>query len=291
MGKNGHRPGIILNDGSEDNLYMLIIANNITSRNPRIASILKNYVLKGRKSNSIACPEIQDVAEACILAGANILEINLQQHLDKPEVMEFAITAIQQVTDRQLCLSTQNAITLEAGIKICRLPPIINYTAIDTAQLQEIFPLVNKYQTEVVLLVSDPASPGDSQQMLERTAVLIGVANQYGIPNERLIIDPGLIHINHEQGQHHLVESMELLRAVPIAFGPGVRTTCWLSNISSGAPEPLRALIESTFLALISGLEISSVFMDVLRRENRRTLHLLRIFHNEEIYADAGISF
>jgi 5-methyltetrahydrofolate corrinoid/iron sulfur protein methyltransferase len=201
--------------------------------------------------------------------------------------MEFAVKAIQQVTQKQLCLSIHNASTLEAGLKSCQLPPIVNYVTMDMNVLKEILPLAVKYKTELVLLISDPSRPADAREMLEKAAVLVGAANGEGIPHERILLDPGVFHVTAEQGQKHLVDVMELLLALPETFDPPVRSTCWLSNSSAGAPRGLRSLIETTLLARLSGAGLSSAFLDVLRKDNTRTLRLLKVFNNEEIYADS----
>jgi cobalamin-dependent methionine synthase I len=266
---------------------MLIIASNITTRNPRVLGILREGLSGNENPESETCPGLKDIAESCVAAGANVLDINIQQHLDNPATMAFAVRVVQSATQGQLCLSANNTETLEAGLKACRRPPILNYVTLSTQRLKEILPLTAKYKAELILMVSDPAAPLDAERMLEQAAVLVGAANESGIPNDRLILDPGLFHITAEAGQRHLVEMMELLEAIPNVFDPPVRTTCWLGNSSAGAPARLRPMIESTLLPLLSGVGISSVFLDVLRRESKRTLNLLKVFRNEEIYADS----
>jgi len=219
-----------------------------------------------------------------------LLEVNLQQHYDKPEIMEFVLNAIQEVTERKLCLSSNNLATLEAGLKTCKRPPVINYASLNTPLLQEVLPLASKYGASVILLISDPAVPRDARQMLAKAAVLVGVANEAGIPNERIILDPGIYHITGEPGQRHMADIIELLQTIPGVFEPSVGTTVWLANSSAGAPARLRPVIESALLMLMAGLGVSSVFLDVLRNENRRSVRLLKIIHNEVIYADGDLS-
>jgi cobalamin-dependent methionine synthase I len=126
--------------------------------------------------------------------------------------------------------------------------------------------------------------------MLEKAAVLVGAANNVGIPNGRIFLDPGIFHITKEPGQYHLLEVMDFLRNVTEIFDPPVKTTCWLGNSSAGAPAKLRPVIETALLATLFGIGLSSVFLDILKRENQRTVHLLKIFNNQEVYADGAIS-
>ncbi|MDP2917734.1 MAG: dihydropteroate synthase, partial [Dehalococcoidia bacterium] len=230
---------------------------------------------------------LQDLALECVEAGADILEINLQQHYDRPEAMEFAVKSIQQATkNRQLCLSANNTETIEAGLKACKRPPLVNYVTVETSKLQAILPMIARYGAQVVLLITDPAEPSDAEQMMKKAAILVGAVNEVGIPNDDIFIDPGLIHVTHDQGQRHFTQVIEFMHAVPEAFSPQVKTVCWISNGSADAPERLRPVVETAILGMLSGLGLSSVFLNVLRPINMRMVRLIRILNNELVYSD-----
>jgi cobalamin-dependent methionine synthase I len=268
---------------------MLVIANNITTRNTKIGHEFEQLKTRGATSEFLKTTILREIAEQCVAAGADMLEIDIQQHHDRPEVMESAVKAVQQVTDCRLCLSTNNVEAVEAGLRTCKRPPLVNFVSIDVSRLKEMLPLIARHGAEVVLLVTDPAQPSDALEMVKRTAILAGSANEVGITNDHIIIDPGLFHIGSDMGQRHLVQVMEYLQALPDAVEPSVRSTCWLSNISAGASEGLRPILDTTLLAMLSGLGLSSVFLDVLHRENMRMVRLLRAFKNETVYADSDI--
>jgi cobalamin-dependent methionine synthase I len=231
--------------------------------------------------------ELQQIALQCVSAGADVLEINVQQHYDTPEAMQFAVRAVQAVADLPLCLSTNSPEVLQAGLKACRREPLVNYISIDQDRLKTMLPQVARGCAGVVLLVSDPAHPSDAEEMMEKAAILIGACQQDGITGERIYLDPGLIHVTSDPGQRHLVQVLEFLRALPDAVDAPVKTTCWLANGSAGAPRRLRTPIEMAMLPSLAGAGLSSVFLDVLRKDNMRTLRLLKIFNNEMVYADA----
>ena len=148
--------------------------------------------------------------------------------------------------------------------------------------------MIAEHKAGVMLLVSEPATPTDARKMLQKTAIQSGAANELGIPNDDIFIDPGLIHITSDIGQNHLVEVVEFLRTLPDAEA-GVKSTCWLANCSAGAPRRLRSIIETNLLAMLAGIGLSSVFLDILRPQNRRTLNLIKIFNNEIIYSDSEL--
>ncbi len=268
---------------------MLIIASNITTRDSAVNQIFRQAKAGGWGSNQQAITRLQDLTEQCITAGADALEINVQQYHDLPEAMEFAVNAVQQATDLPLCLSSNNAQVIEAGLRICKRPPLVNYISIDEVRLKKMLPLAANHRAGIILLVSHPTAPTDAREMIKKAAILVGAANEAGIPNDDILIDPGLIHITSDMGQRHLVEVIEFLRALPDATEPAVRSTCWVANCSAGAPRRLRSAIETTLLPVLAGAGLSSVFLNVLRRENRRTVRLLRIFNNEAVYSDREV--
>ncbi len=268
---------------------MFVIANNITTRDSTVNQIFRQAKAGGWDTNQQAITRLQELAEKCVAAGADALEINIQQHHDLPEAMEFAICAIQQVTDLQLCLSTHNAQAVEVGLRTCKRPPLVNYISIDETKLKEMLPVIANHGAGVILLVSDPSAPTDAREMLQKAAILLGATREVGIPNSDVLVDPGLIHVTGDMGQRHLAEVMEFLRALPEATEPPVKSTCWLANSSTGAPRRLRPVIETTLLPMLAGVGLSSVFVDVLRHENRRAVRLVKIFNNEVVYSDGEL--
>ncbi len=121
---------------------MLAIANNITTRNRKVSEALK---LRPAESISQKVADrikkeridfLQELASDCIEAGADILDINLQQRYDEPEIMKFAVETVQGAVNCQLCLSSNRVDTLEAGLRACKRPPIVNYVSLDSRKTQ-----------------------------------------------------------------------------------------------------------------------------------------------------------
>ena len=268
---------------------MFVIASNITTREAGVANIFRQAREEDWDKAGNAARDLADLARQCAAAGAGAIEINVQQRFALPEAMRFAVRAIQPAVDAQLCLSANNAAVLEAGLKECKRPSLANYLSVDEARLKEMLPAIARYGAGAVLLVSDPSSPADAREMLQKTAILVGAANKAGVSNDRILVDPGLVHITADIGQRHLAEVFEFLRALPDATDPPVRSTCWLANSSTGAPRRLRPAIETTLLPMLAGTGLSSVFMNVLSRLNKRAARLVSIFSNQVIYSDGEI--
>jgi cobalamin-dependent methionine synthase I len=274
---------------------MLAIANNITTRNKKVSEALKlrpGESISQKVADRIKKERIdflQELAGDCIEAGADILDINLQQRYDEPEIMKFAVETIQGAVNCQLCLSSNRVDTLEAGLRTCKRPPIVNYVSFDAEKLKDILPLVARYKAEMILVVSSPTALNSMEDILKSAAVLVGAANESGISNKRIIIDPGVLHVTSDAGQRHAKTLLELLPAFSEIFDPPIRTTSWINNVSAGAPRRLRPVINNTFLAMLAGVGLSSAFVDALNSETMRTVRLIRILRDDAIYSDRDI--
>ena len=267
---------------------MFVIASNLTTRDQKIARAFRRASLEGWNIHGDHAAVLKRMAKECAANRADALEIDTQQHFDEPEAIKFAVESVQQVTDLQLCLSSNKAGVLKAGIGACKKPPIINYVSIDEGRLKEVLPVASSGGS-LVLLVSDPAAPTDAREMLQKAAILVGVANAEGISNDRIFVDPGVIHVTSELGQRHMGQVLEFLRELPRAVDPPVRSTCWLGNSSTGAPAAKRAVIESSLLCTLAGAGLSSVFSNVLRRENQRAARLVKIFQDDLVYSQSDV--
>ncbi len=274
---------------------MLAIASNITTRNRRVSEALK---LRPAESISQKVADrikkervdfLQELASDCIEAGADILDINLQQRYDEPEIMKFAVETVQGATNCQLCLSSNRVDTLEAGLRACKRPPIVNYVSLDSEKLKDTLPLIAQYKAEVILVISSPTALNSTEDILKTAAVLVGAANESGISNKRIIIDPGVIHVTSDAGQRHAKTLLELLPALSEVFDPPIRTTAWINNVSAGAPRRLRPIINNTFLAMLAGVGLYSVFVDTLNRGTMRTVRLIKILRDDAIYSDRDV--
>lgn len=274
---------------------MLVIASNITTRSRKVSEALRPWLaeLENETRQEIEkehADTMRDLARQCVSAGADIIDINLQQRYDRPEVMSFMVEVVQpEIGGRQLCLSANRADTLGAGLKVCRRPPLVNYVSLEEWRLQEVLPLVVRYNADVILLTTDPTITTSAEEILKTAGILVGAANEAGIANGHIYIDPGVLHVTRQFGQEHTQALIDLLPLLAGSFDPPVKTTLWINNVSAAAPRRFRAPLNGTFLAMLGGLGLSSAFMDVLDKETMRTLRILKILRNEIIYADGEL--
>jgi hypothetical protein len=98
-----------------------------------------------------------------------------------------------------------------------------------------------------------------------------------------------VLDINLQQHHDRPKVMQFLVKALPELFDSSIKTPCWLGNALVGALARLRAVIETELPAMLSVLGLSSVFLDVLKRENMRMVRLLKVLNNKVIYSDGEL--
>ena len=76
-----------------------------SSRNPQVSPILSLALGTDAKVRADAALALQTVAQNCIAAGADLLEIDLQWRFDNPEMMRFAVQPEQPLP---VCVQLSN---------------------------------------------------------------------------------------------------------------------------------------------------------------------------------------
>ena len=142
--------------------------------------------------------------------------------------------------------------------------------------MENILPLAAKYKCEIIGLTMGPAIPIDANERVALAYELVVAANDQGIPNEKIFIDPIILPVGVDMGQQHAVAVQDVLKMLPEMFDPMVKTTCGLSNISNGAPDELRPAINNVFVAMLSAVGMTSAIVDALDKEMMRTIRLIR---------------
>ncbi len=168
---------------------------------------------------------------------------------DPVESMEWLVNSVQEFTNLPLCLDTTNPVAMEAGLKICRKKALINSASGASESMEKMLPLASKYSASVVLsVINDAGLPSDADERASSTLETAAYANELGIPNEDIWIDPVLLPVGVDQRQ--VSAYLEFIQMIP-DLTPGARSICGLSNLSYGAPKELKGLLNRTFLVMI----------------------------------------
>lgn len=210
---------------------------------------------------------IQGLAIAQTEAGVHYIDMNMGPARKNPEeTAEWLVNTVQEVTDLPLAIDTLNPVAMEAGLRACtKARPLLNSASGRTDSKEQTLPLAKKYNTDLVLSVlTDKGCPPDVETRMESIMETVAYANELGIPNEDLWIDPILLPVSADQQQ--VIEALEFMKIVGDVL-PGVKSTIGLSNLSNGTPEELRGILNRTYMVMLGRYGQHSVIADALDKE------------------------
>jgi cobalamin-dependent methionine synthase I len=212
---------------------------------------------------------IQDLTKAQAEAGADYIDLNVgPMKKDTEETMRWLVSAVQGVTNLPLSIDTMNPVAMEAGLKACQKRPLLNSASGKTGSKEQMLPLAKKYNCDVVISVmTDKGMPPDVDSKIESIMDTVTHANELGIPNEDIWVDPILLPVSTAgEGQRFAVANLEFIKILGDVL-PGVKSTVGLSNTSNGVPNELRPLINRTYLMMLGRNGLYSAIADPLDKE------------------------
>ncbi len=235
---------------------MILVGENIN-----IISKTIGPALKGKN------PEpIQKMAIAEVSAGIDYLDLNIgPARKTGDELMSWLVDVVQEVTDKPLSLDTTNPIATEAGLKVCKSRALINSVSLQPERLEKVLPMVKQYDADMIgLLWGVEGMPRDANERCMLAVDLVYQANQLGIFNENIWIDPIVTPVSIEINQvKACLEFMSMLAEI----APGCKSIVGLSNVSNGAPAHLRPYLNRTYLTMLMKYGIYSAIIDAFDEE------------------------
>jgi 5-methyltetrahydrofolate corrinoid/iron sulfur protein methyltransferase len=196
--------------------------------------------------------------------GMDYIDINLgPAKKDGHELMPWVVEVVQEVVDDiPLVLDTSNIAAIEAALKVCKLTPIINSIMCRPERYEKMIPVAAENGADFVALLWGPEGlPRDENERAALCVELLYVANEAGIPNEKIWVDGIVTPVNIQQPQAiSLMEFQGMLQDI----APGARSTCGVSNVSNGPPDHLRPILNQTFTVMLQKYGMESVIADPL---------------------------
>ena len=212
---------------------------------------------------------IQDLAKAQTEAGADYIDLNVGPMKKNPEEnMHWLVSTVQEVTDLPLSIDTMNPVAMEAGLKHCKKRPLLNSASGKTDSKENMLPLAKKCNCHVVISVmTDKGMPPDVDSKIESIMDTVTHANELGIPNEDIWVDPIILPVSTAgEGQRFAVTNLEFIKILEDVL-PGVKSTVGLSNVSNGVPDELRPLLNRVYLVMLGKNGLYSAIADPLDKE------------------------
>ena len=198
---------------------------------------------------------IQEMAIKQQQNGANVLDINIGPARKEGDLlMEWMVKTVEEVSDLPLSLDTTNPVAMEAGLKaVTKDRPIINSISLQPERMAIMLPMVTKYNAQMIaLLWGKDGMPRDTNERALMATELVYAANQAGVVNEDIYVDPIVSPVSVEINQ---VLSCAEFMSMIADIAPGAKTTVGLSNISNGTPDHLRGILNRTYMIMLNRYE------------------------------------
>jgi cobalamin-dependent methionine synthase I len=235
---------------------MILIGENLN-----IMSKTLGPALKERQSQPI-----QEMALAEDARGMDYVDLNIgPARKSGEEFMAWVVSTVQAVTKKSLSLDTTNPLAMESGLKVCGSKALINSISLEPSRLEAELPLVNKYNADMIgLLWGKDGMPRDANERCMLEVDLVYKANEQGIPNEKIFIDPIVTPVSGEINQlKACLEFMSMLQEI----APGCKSVVGLSNVSNGTPVELRPYLNRTYLVILMRYGLSAAIVDAFDTE------------------------
>ena len=196
---------------------------------------------------------------AQVEGGADVLDVNMGVPMtDEPDLLAKAITLVQTLTDKPICIDSSVVEALEAGLAAYQGRALVNSITAEDDRMALILPLVKKYDAAIIALPNDAEEiPMEAERRLELVQHIVDVATtEYGIAKQDIVIDPLAMPIGADTSVvNTTLETMRRIRDVH-----GLNMTCGASNVSFGMPD--RHTLGAAFLPMAMTAGLTSAIMD-----------------------------
>lgn len=247
--------------GSASRDHIIGFDRPFTMIGERINPTGRKLLAEEMKNGDFSRVEADAIAQ--IEAGAHMLDINAGIPLaDEPGLLARAIELVQSLSDIPICIDSSIVEALERGLQVYKGRALLNSVTGETERLEQVLPLVKKYDAAVVAISNDET--GISEDPDVRYAVakkIVEHAADYGIKPQDIVIDPLVMPIGAMgQAGRQVFDIVHRIRRELKC-----NTTCGASNISFGLPN--RDGINSAFLTMAISHGMTSAITNPIHQE------------------------
>ncbi len=216
-------------------------------------------------------------ALAQVAAGATMLDINagvtaVNPNETEPPLMVETLRIVQETVDIPLAIDSSVSSAIKAGLEVAKGRPLVNSVTGEVEKLEEILPLIKKYDVPVVAISNDETGISEDPDVrFEVAKKIVQHAADYGIKPHDIVVDPLVMPIGAmgTAGQ----QVFALVRRLRNELG--VNTTCGLSNISFGLPH--RHGINASFIPMVIASGMTSAIMNPCRPQEMEAVHAANV--------------
>ncbi len=238
---------------------------------------------------------IQELAKKQTEAGATYLDVNVgTAAADQEATMQWLVETIQETCSTPLCLDSQKADVIAAGLKVVNAENgvLLNSTPLNKKSDEEIF---DKYiemanqagpKASIIALTMDKNGvPQDTDNRVAIAAEIVSKAMEKGFDTQRLFIDPIVLPVKVPNAQVQPTNILAAMDQIRYLAEPAPHMTVGLSNLSQGASE--RSLINRVFLAVAMSRGLDSAIADVFDTDLVNVVATTEMLMNKQIYSDS----
>jgi len=211
---------------------------------------------------------IQKMAKEEAELGADYLDLNIgPAKKEGSDLASWIVKIVEEVVDTPISLDTTNPEAMIAGLKASKNPSkaLMNSITIQPERLEKLGPFAAEIGCEVVaLLWGHDGLPRDANERASLAVDLVMKLNEYGIPNEKIWVDPIITPIT--LGADQLNEALLFLSMLQ-DIAPGAKSIVGLSNVSNGVATQLRPYLNRALLMMLMKYDIYSAIVDVYDKE------------------------
>ena len=261
---------------------MIAIADNLNTRNKAYMDALTR-----RDKNTIT-----ELINKLAVAGAD--SINVQCSMDgsgDEDTLPWVTGILSEAFDGGVSLDSRNTSALKKSIPLCNKPPLVNFISKTEPEDKEtMISLVADSGASLVIRASGSTIPSSLETKLQIIEDLIEITTAADIPNDRIYVDPSIVHMGRGMGQKHLANSRECVLLLKDLVEPPINTIAWISNVSTGLPRGLRKPLEASFLTYMAGAGLDAAMVDILDENIRKTIYLIKAFRDEIVFSQAELT-
>lgn len=209
---------------------------------------------------------IQAMARAETKAGVDYLDLNIgPARKSGPEFMDWMVKTVQAASNLPLSLDTTSQDAMEAGLKAVKGKVLMNSVSLQPERLERGLQLAKTFNADLIgLLWGAEGMPRDANERAVHAVNIVYKANELGIGNEHIWIDPIVSPVSVEINQvKACIEFMSMLGDI----APGCKSTVGLSNISNGTPTELRPWLNRTYMIMLMRHGLYSAIVDAFDKD------------------------
>ncbi len=230
---------------------------------------------------------VQDLAKRQLAAGANVLDVNVgPASADPAGAMKWLVDTIQEAVVATLAIDSPKPPVVEAGVKACKKPPIINSTDGSPDKLAALVALAAEYKAGLIgLCMDDRGIPSSVDGRLEIGMKILAACTEAGVEPQNVHLDPVILPVKFSQPQFAV--GFETLRQLKQLSDPPPQLVVGLSNSSQGCVD--RHIINRTTLVMGIACGLNEAIMDPFDTELMHAMITAELLMNKQIYCDSYI--